>query len=64
MSSAVNVIEMSVASGMKGLVEVCEMCMCLPRGSVAGEGVSGLGLDFTNLVRTWLIIGRVSVFGF
>ena len=36
--------------GMRG---VCEMCMCLARGSVGGEGVSELG--FTNPVGT----GRV-----
>ena len=37
---------------------VCEMCMCLARGGVAGEGVEwmrGVGLDFTNPVGT----GRV-----
>ena len=28
------------------------MCMCLARGGVLGEGVSGLGLGFTNPVRT------------
>ena len=29
---------------------VCEMCMCLARGNVDGEVVSGLG--FTNPVKT------------
>ena len=26
---------------MRGVGGVCEMCMCLPRGGVGGEGVSG-----------------------
>ena len=26
---------------MKGVGEICEMCMCLARGGVGGEGVSG-----------------------
>ena len=29
------------------------MCMCLARGGVGGEGVSGLGLGFTNPVGIW-----------
>ena len=33
-SSAANVL------WMKGVGEVCEMCMCLDRGDVGGEGVS------------------------
>ena len=40
---------------MRGVGEVCEMCMCLARGGVGGEGgecMRGLGLDFTNPVRT------------
>ena len=28
------------------------MCMCLARGGLRGEGVSGLGLGFTNPVGT------------
>ena len=35
--------------------EVCEMCMCLARGSVGGEKdewIRGLGLGFTNPVGT------------
>ena len=27
--------------GMKGVGSVCEMCMCLARGCVGGDGVSG-----------------------
>ena len=32
--------------------EVCEMCRCLDRGDVGGEWMRGLGLGFTNIVRT------------
>ena len=45
---------MSVVCGMRGVGEVCEMCMCLTRGGVGGEGgewMRGLGLGFTNPVR-------------
>ena len=31
----------SVVRGMRGVGRVCEMCMCLARGGVGGEGVSG-----------------------
>ena len=40
-TSAADVLWMSVVRGMRGIGEVCEMCMCLARGSVDGEGVSG-----------------------
>ena len=33
-----DVLEMSV---VRGVGEVCDMCMCLARGNVGGEGVSG-----------------------
>ena len=39
-SSAVDVLGMSVVRGMRGVGRVCEMCMCLARGGVGGEGVS------------------------
>ena len=54
-SNAAEVIWMSVVRGMRGVGEVCEMCMCLAQGGVCGEGVEwmrGLGLGFTNPVRT------------
>ena len=35
-SSAADVIWISVVRGMRGVGEVCEMCMCLARGSVGG----------------------------
>ena len=40
-SSAADVLWMSVVSGVREVVEVCEMGMCLARGGVDGEGVSG-----------------------
>ena len=38
LSSAGDVLEMSV---VRGVGRVCNMCMCLPRGGVGGVGVSG-----------------------
>ena len=40
-SSAADVLWMSGVRGIGGLGGVCEMCMCLARGGVGGEGVSG-----------------------
>ena len=40
-SSAADVLWMCVVRGMRGVGGVCEMCMCLDRGGVGGEGVSG-----------------------
>ena len=40
---------------MRGVGEVCELCMCLARDDMGGEGgewMTRLGLVFTNLVRT------------
>ena len=56
---------MSVVRVMKGVGGVCELCMCLARGGVGGEGewIRGLGLGFTNPVGTGGVFGRVSVFG-
>ena len=50
-------IWMSAVCGRRGVSEVCEMCMCLARGGVCEEGgesewMRGLGLGFTNHVRT------------
>ena len=57
-SSAADELWMSVVRWMRGVGEVCEMCMCLARGVVNGEGdewMRGLGLGFTTPVIT----GRV-----
>ena len=37
-SSAADVLWMSEVRGMRGVGGVCEMCMCLARGGVGGEG--------------------------
>ena len=47
-----DVLEMNVVRGVGG---VCDMCMCLARGGVGGEGVEWtreFGLGFTNPVWT------------
>ena len=41
LSSTSDVQWMSVVHGMRGVGGVCEMCICLARGCVCGEGVSG-----------------------
>ena len=49
--SAADVLWMSVVREIRGVGGVCEMCMCLARGGVGGEGVEwmrGLGLCLTN----------------
>ena len=40
-SSGTDVLGMSVVRGIRGVGGVWEMCMCLARGCVGGEGVSG-----------------------
>ena len=45
LASAGDVLEISVVRGVCG---VYDMCMCLARGGVGGEWVTGLGLGFTN----------------
>ena len=40
-SSADDVLWMSVVRGIRGVCEVCEMCLCFARGGVGGEVVSG-----------------------
>ena len=50
LSSTGDVLEISVVRGVGG---VCDMCMCLARGGVGGEGgewMRELGLGFTKLV--------------
>ena len=64
-SSAADVLWMSVVRGMGGVGGHCEMCMCLARGGVGGEGgewISRLGWGFTNPVGTGEVLG-VCVFG-
>ena len=54
-SSAADVLWMSMVRGMRGVAGVCEMFMCLALGGVGGEGrecMGGLVLGFTNHVGT------------
>ena len=58
-SSAADMLWMSVVRMMNEVGEKCEMCMCLTRGGVGGEGgewMRGLGLGFTNYVGTWGVL--------
>ena len=50
-SSAADVLWMSVVHGMRRVGGVCEMWVCLPRdgvGEAGGEWMRGIGLGFTN----------------
>ena len=63
LSSTCDVLEMSVVRGVGG---VCDMCMCLARGGVGGEGgewMRELGLGFTNPVGTWGVLDVCLCFG-
>ena len=56
LSSTGDVLEMSVVRGVGG---VCDMCMCLARGGVGGEGGEWMGelsLVFTNPVGTGVVL--------
>ena len=44
-SSAVDVLWMSVVRGMRGVDEVCEMCIYLVRGDVGGEVNERIGFE-------------------
>ena len=62
-SSTGDVLEMIVVRGVGG---VYDMCMCLARGSVGGDGgewMRELGLGFTNLVGTWGVLHMCLCFG-
>ena len=61
--SKCDVLEMSVVRGVGG---VCDMCMCLARGGVGGEGgewMRELGLGFTNPVGTGGVLDMCLCFG-
>ena len=58
LSSACDVLEMSVVRGIGG---VCEMCMCLARGRERGVGGERIGLGFTKPGGTW---GKWDMCGF
>ena len=51
---------------MSGVGGVCDMCMCLARGGVGGEGggcMTELGLGFTNYVGTGGVLDMCLCFG-
>ena len=63
LSSTGDVLEMSVVRGVGG---VYDMCMCLARGGVGGEGrewMRELGLGFTNPVGTGGVLDMCLCFG-
>ena len=63
LSSTGDVLEMSEVRGVGG---VCDMCMYLARGDVAGEGgewIRELGLGFTNPVGTGGVLDVCLCFG-
>ena len=62
-SIAADVLWMGVVRGMRGVGGVCDMCMCLARAGVGGEGVKGLGLGFTNPVGTGEVLDVCLYFG-
>ena len=51
---------------MRGVGGVCDMCMCLARGGVGGEGgewMRELGLGFTNPVGARGVLDMCLYFG-
>ena len=65
-SSAADVLWMSVVRGMRGVGGVCEMCMYLARvgvGGELGEWMREFGLGFTNPVGTGGVLDVCLCFG-
>ena len=63
LSSTGDVLEMSIVRGVGG---VCDICMCLARGGVDGEGgecMRKLGMGFTNPVGAWGVLDVFLCFG-
>ena len=69
-SSAADILWMSVVSGTRGFGGVCEMCMCLARGGVGGEGSEWRGERVDEMIGFGIYqscgnresVERVSVF--
>ena len=58
-SSSADKLVMSGVRGMGGVGGVREICMCLALGGVGGEGgewMGGLGLNFSNIVGTGVVL--------
>ena len=63
-SSAANVLWMSVVRGMRAVGGVCEMCMCLGRSWWRrGNWMRGLSLGFTNPVESVGVLDVCLCFG-
>ena len=55
-----------VTSVVRGVGGVCDMCMCLTRGGVGGDGgewMRELGFGFTNAVGTGGVLDMCLCFG-
>ena len=61
-SSAANVLWMSVVHWMRGVGGICEMCMCLARGGMCGEVDERIGFGLYQSCGNRGSVGRVSVF--
>ena len=61
-SSAADVLWMSVVPGMRGVDGVCEMCMCLTLGGVGGGGCERIGFGLYQSCGNRGSVGRVDVF--
>ena len=61
-SSAADVLWMSVMRGMRGVSGVCEMCMSLARGGLGGDGDERIGFGIYKSGGNRGSVGRVSVF--
>ena len=61
-SSAADMLWRSVVRGMRGVGGVCEMCMCLARGGMGGEGVVDERIGFYQSCGNRGSVGRVFMF--
>ena len=59
MSTAADVLGMSVVRGMRGVGGVYEMCMCLARDVVGGEGDERIGFGLYQSCGNRGSVGRV-----
>ena len=59
--SVADMLWMSVVRGMRGVGEVCEMCICLARGGVREEGGEWIGFGLYPSCGNRGSVGRVWV---